>query len=328
MPGMRRREFVTLFGGAAVAWPLAALAQQQPKLPTIGFLGVTALSDWGDWPTNFVQRLRELGWVEGRTVAITYRWGEGRNERFAEFAAEFVRMNVNVIVTGGGAVPAAKQATSIIPIVFAVANDPVGAGYVASLAQPGGNVTGLTIQAPDVAGKRIEILAEALPNLRKLAILGNVGNAGTVREVNEVTAIAGKLDIQLVPLEIRRTEEIASAFEALHGDADALYVCYDALVVTNINRINTHALADRLPTMHSERTFLTTGGLMSYGPNGADLFRRAAGHVDKILRGTKPADIPVEQPTKFDLVVNLKTAKTLGVIVPPALLARADEVIE
>src|SRR4051812_2273243 len=324
---IRRRELIRLLGGAA-AWPLAARAQQQPKLPTIGFLGVTAPSDWGDWPAGFVQRLRELGWYEGRTVAITYRWGEGRNERFAEFAAEFVRMNVNVIVTGGGAVPAAKQATSIIPIVFAVANDPVGAGYVASLAQPGGNVTGLTIQAPDVAGKRIEILAEALRNLRKLAILGNVGNAGTVREVNEVAASAEKLGIQLEPLEIRRTEDIATAFDALHGDAGAIYVCYDALVVSNISRINTHALADRLPTMHGERTFLATGGLMSYGPNGADLFRRAAGHVDKILRGTKLADIPVEQPTKFDLVVNLKTAKTLGVIVPPALLARADEVIE
>jgi putative ABC transport system substrate-binding protein len=232
-----RREFITLLGGAAGAWPQAAGAQQQAKLPTIGFLGVTAPTDWGDWPASFVQRLRELGWIEGRTVAIAYRWAEGRNERFAEIAAEFVRMNVNVIVTGGGAVPAAKGATSVIPIVFAVSNDPVGAGYVASLAQPGGNVTGLTIQAPDVAGKRIELLGEVVTGLRKLAILGNVGNAGTVREVSEVAAIAEKLGIELAPLEIRRTEDIAPAFEALQGRANALYVCTDALVVTNINRI-------------------------------------------------------------------------------------------
>ena len=326
---MRRREFITLLGGAAAAWPLAARAQQPAKLPTIGFLGASTPSAQSQWVAAFVQRLRELGWIEGRTVAIEYRWAEGRSERFAEIAAEFVRLKVDVIVTAGtAAVLAAKQATSVIPIVFAVAGDPVGSGLVASLARPGGNVTGLSIQATDLAGKRLELLREVVPGLRRLAIMANVGNPGAVLEMGEVQAAARTLGLEVATLEIRRAEDIAPAFEALKGRADALYVCADPLVITNRIRINTLALGARLPTMHGIREYVEAGGLMSYGPNFPDLFRRAADYVDKILRGAKPADIPVEQPTKFDLVINLTTAKALGLDVPPTLLARADEVIE
>jgi putative ABC transport system substrate-binding protein len=325
-----RRDLIALLGGAAASSGLRPhVAQaQQGKLRTIGFLGVGSPANWSDWTAAFVERLRDLGWIEGRTVAIIYRWAEGRNERFAEMAAELVGMNVDVIVTGGGAVPAAKQATSTIPIVFAVANDPVGAGYVASLPRPGGNVTGLTIQAPDLAGKRIELLREVVPALRTLAVLGNVRNAGAVVEMNEIAATARPLGLELAKLEVSRAADIAPAFEALRGRAEALYVCPDALVVAETIRINTFALAARLPTMYGNRRYLAVGGLISYGPNVVDLFRRAAVHVDKILRGGKPSDIPVEQPTKFELTVNLITARAIGLTVPATVLARADEVIE
>ena len=247
---MRRREFITLLGGAAAAWPLAARAQQAGKLPTIGFLGASTPSAESQWVAAFVQRLRELGWIEGRTVAIEYRWAEGRSERFAEIAAEFVRLKVDVIVTiGTAAVVAAKQATSVIPIVFAAAGDPVGTGLVASLARPGGNVTGLSIQTTDLAGKRLELLREVVPGLRRLAIMANVGNPAAVLEMGEVQAAARTLGLEVVTFEIRRAEDIAPAFEALKGRADALYVCADPLVITNRIRINTLALGARLPTM-------------------------------------------------------------------------------
>ena len=319
---------MTLLGGATAAWPLAARAQQPAKLPTIGFLGGTTPATWSLFVAAFVQRLRELGWVEGRNVAIEYRWAEGRIERFAEIAAEFVRLNVDVIVTVGGAVLAAKQATSLIPIVFAAAADPVGSGLVASLARPGGNVTGLSSQFTDLAGKRLELLREMVPSLRRLAIMANAGYPAAVLEMAEVQATTRTLGLDVVTLELRRAEDIAPAFEALKGRAEALYVCAESLVTTNRVRINTLALAARLPTMHSIREYVEAGGLMSYGPNFPDLWRRAGDLVDKILRGAKPADIPVEQPTKFDLIINLTTAKALGLDVPPTLLARADEVIE
>ena len=325
---MKRRDFIALISGAAAAWPVAARGQQPGKLPLVGFLGVGAPSNWSDWTAAFVQRLRELGWVDGRTIAITYRRAEGRNERFAEIADEFVRAKVDVIVTGGGAVPSIKQATSVIPIVFAVANDPVGAGYVASLARPGGNVTGLTLQSPDLAGKRLELLREVVPSLRTLAILGNASNQGAVGEINDVASLAHALGFEVAKLEIAQAKDIAPAFAALDRRADALYVCADALTLTANVRINTFALAKRLPTIYNGRIFVVAGGLMSYGPDTADLFRRAGDYVDKILRGAKPADIPVEQPTRFEFVINLTTAKALGLEVPPALLARADEVIE
>ena len=325
---MRRREFITLLGGAAVAWPLAARAQGPAKVPTIGFLGATTPATWSLYVAAFVQRLRELGWSEGRTIAIEYRWAEGRGERFAEIAAEFVRLKVDVIVTAGGAVLAAKQATSLIPIVFAVAADPVGGGLVASLVQPGGNVTGLSTQTAETAGKRLELLREIVPGLRQLAIIANAGYPAAVLEMAEVQAAARTLGLEVTTLEIRRAENIAPAFEALRGRVEALYVCADPLVTTNRVRINTLALAARLPVMHGVREYVEAGGLMSYGPNFPELFRRAADYVDKILRGAKPADIPVEQPTKFDLVINLTTAKALGLTIPETFLVRADEVIE
>jgi putative ABC transport system substrate-binding protein len=321
-----RRAFLALVAGAA-AWPLAARAQQG-KLPTIGFLGASTQANWTHWTAAFVQRLRELGWIDGRNVAIEYRWAEGRSERFAEFAAEFVQRKVDVIVTVGTPAIALKQVTSTIPIVFALAADPVGTGMVASLARPGGNLTGLSIQSPDVAGKRIELLREVLPHLRRLAIIGNVGGSGYRLEMAAAQAAAAKLALEADVLAIRRMEDIAPAFATLKSDVQALYVCPDPLVNANHARINTLALGARLLTIHPFRDYLGAGGFMSYGANNADLFRRAGDYVDKILRGAKPADLPVEQPTKFELVINLITAQALSLKVPPTLLARADEVIE
>jgi putative ABC transport system substrate-binding protein len=325
---MKRREFITLLGGAA-AWPLAARAQQPAKLPTIGFLGAATLSTTSPWSAAFVQRLRELGWIEGRNVAIEYRWAEGRAERFAEIAAEFVRLKVDVIVTHSTPpVVAAKQATSLIPIVFANAGDPVGNGLVASLARPGGNITGLSLQQTDAAGKRLDLLREVVPGLRRLAIMANVGNPAGVLEMEEIQATARALGLEVTALEIRRGEDITLAFETLKSGADALYISPDALINTNRTRINTLALGARVPTMSSIREYVAAGTLMSYGANLPDLWRRAAELVDKILRGAKPADIPVEQPTKFDLVINITTAKALGLAIPESFLLRADEVIE
>jgi putative ABC transport system substrate-binding protein len=328
MSEMRRREFITLLGGAA-AWPLAARAQHPGKLPTIGYLGSGTPATQSAWVAAFVQRLPELGWIEGRTVAVEYRWAEGRDERYAKIAAELVRLKVDVIVTSGTpAVMALKQATSVIPIVFAQAGDPVANNLVTSLARPGGNITGLSNQTRELAGKRLELLREVVPGLHQLAILVNVGNPSAVLEMGEAEAAARTLGLDVAVVEIRRAEDIGPAFDALKGRADALYVCADALVVSNRMRINTFALSARLPTVHFSRDLVEGGGLMSYGTNVPDLFRRAAEYVDKILRGVKPAEIPVEQPTKFDLVVNLTTAKALGLEIPPKLLALADEVIE
>ena len=321
---MRRRDFITLLGGAA-AWPVAARAQQAGKLPTIGFLGASTSLAWTQWTAAFVQRLRELGWTEGRTVAIEYRWADGRSERYADIAAEFVRLKVDVIVT---AVAAAKQVTSTIPIVFAIAVDPVGSGMVASLARPGGNATGLSAQSTELAGKRLEILREALPDLRRLAVIGDVGYAGSVIEIAQAQAAAGKVGIETDVLEIRHAADIVPAFQALKSGAQALYVCPGALVNANFARINTMALGARLPTFHASRDFLAAGGFMSYGSNYADQFRHAADFVDKILKGAKPADLPVEQPTKFELVINLTTVKALGLSIPETFLLRADEAIE
>jgi putative ABC transport system substrate-binding protein len=324
---MRRRLFITLLGGAA-AWPLAARAQQA-KLPMIGFLGESTPSGQREWIAAFVRRLRELGWIEGTNVAIEYRWAEGRNERFPAMVAELVRLKVDVIVTQGTpAVLAAKQATFVVPIVFAIAGNPVTNGLVASLARPGGNATGLTNQTADLAGKRIELLREIVPDLRRLAIMANVDNPSVVLDIGEVRAAAGALGLEATISEIRRAEDIAPAIEALQGRAEALYVAGDPLVTTNRNRLGILAVGARLPTMHGNRENVDSGGLISYGPNLPDLHRRAADFVDKILRGTKAAEIPVEQPTKFDLVINLITAKALRLDVPATLLARADEVIE
>jgi putative ABC transport system substrate-binding protein len=330
---VKRREFITLLGGAAVAlsllWPLAARAQQAAKVPTIGFLGSSTPSGGSQWVAAFVRRLRELGWIEGRTVAIEYRWAEGRDERYSEIAAEFVRLKVDVIVTQGTpSVIAAWQATSLIRIVFASAGDPVGNALVASLARQGGNVTGLSSQMTDTASKRLELLREVVPGLRRLAIMANVDNPFGALEMGEVKAAARALALEAATFEIRRAEDIAPTFEALKGRAEALYVVTDPLLNANRDRINTLALGAQLPTMHGFREFVEAGGLMSYGPNWPDQFRRAADFVDKILRGAKPGDLPVEQPTKFELVINLKTAKALSLTIPESFLLRADEVIE
>jgi ABC-type uncharacterized transport system substrate-binding protein len=327
---MRRREFMTLLGGAAAAWPLAARAQPAGKPPTIGFLAAGAASDtvWRNWIGAFVQRLGELGWIEGRTVLIEYRWGEGRAERYPDLAAELIRLKVDVIVASGSAVVAVKQATSVIPIVFPTANEPVGSGLVASLARPGGNATGLSMQQTDLAGKRLELLREIVPGVRRLGILISAGNPGAALDGEQVRASAGTLGLEVMMREIQRAEEIAPAIEDFKGRAEAFYVVGDALMSTHRARINTLALAARLPSMYPNRASVEAGGLVSYGPNFPDLYRRAGDYIDKILRGTKPADIPVEQPTKFDLVINLTTARALGLEVPPTLLAHADEVIE
>jgi putative ABC transport system substrate-binding protein len=305
-------------------------AQQAGKLPTIGFLGATAPSVESQRVAAFVQRLRELAWVDGRNVAIEYRWAEGRNERAAEIAAEFVRLKVDVIVTQGTPPTlAAKQATAVIPIVFATASDPVGTGLVASLARPGGNVTGLSSQTSDLASKKLELLREVVPDLRRLAIMANAGNPASVLEMREAQAAARKVGLEVATSEIQRAEDIAPAFEALRERADALYLCPDPLMNTNRTRINILAVGVRLPTMHGVREYVEAGGLMSYGSNIPDQFRRVADIVDNIiLRGTKPSDIPVEQASKFDLIINLTTAKALKLTIPEMFLLRADELIE
>ena len=323
---MTRREFITLVGGA-VAWPLAARAQQTGKLPIIGVLG-TDPAAWHPWIAAFLQRLHELGWNEGRNIAIEYRWAEGRPERAAEFAAEFVRLKVDIIVTAGTNTVIAKQTTSTIPIIFAIANDPVAGGLVANLRRPGGNVTGLSLQMVELAGKRLELLREAVPQLHRLAVIANGGYRDAVLELGNVQTTAQTLGLTVTPLEIRRAEDIAPIFTVLKTQADALYVVADALTFANRTTIITLALGARLPTIFNEREFIQVGGLMSYGANNSERFRRAADYVDKVLRGTKPGDIPVEQPTKFDLTINLTTAKALGLEILPALIARADEVIE
>jgi putative ABC transport system substrate-binding protein len=329
---MRRREFILVLGGAIVSSlsrPLSARAQQPGKLPVIGFLGSQAQSVQKKWTDAFVQRLRELGWIEGRTVTIEYRWAEGNNTRAADAVAEFVKLKVDIIVTNGTPmVAAAKRATSEIPIVFAATGDPVGTGLVASLGRPGGNITGMSLQATDLAGKHIELLREVRPSLKRLAIVANVDSANAVIQAREAKASAETLGISATVLEIRRADDIAPAIEAAKSQADALFVMNEPLVISQRARINALAIAAALPTVYAFREFADAGGLMSYGPQFPDLFRQAGDYVDKILRGAKPADLPVQQPTKFELVINLKTASALGITMPPALLARADEVIE
>jgi putative tryptophan/tyrosine transport system substrate-binding protein len=323
---MKRRDFIAALGGAA-AWPLAARAQQA-KVPLIGFLGTTSPSTWRQPVAAFEQRLSELGWIPGRTITIDYRWTEGRNELAPAIAEAFVQRKVDIIVAGGNAVAAAKQATTSIPIVFPVAVDPIGSGFVDNLSRPGGNVTGLSLQGPDAAGKRLELLRAMIPGLRRLAIMVDVGYSAANKEFAECQTAARALGLEATVLELRSPEDIATAFDSLYGNAEALYVVADAPVVTNHARIATLALGARLPTMFGTSEGIEVGGLMAYGPSVLALFRRTGDYVDKILRGTKPGDIPVEQPTKFDLIINLKTAKALGLAVPPTLLALADQVIE
>ena len=329
MSGMGRREFVALLGGAVAAWPLAAHAQQAEKLRAIGYLnpgsgppapGITALFD----------ALAELGWIEGKNVVFERRYAENRLERLPELAAELVRLNVDVIVAIGTLGPlAAMRATSTIPIVMTAAGDPLGSGLVATLARPGGNVTGMSLMAPDLGGKRLELLKELLSGLARVAVLWNAANPYPAIVFKETQAAGRTLGIEVQSLEVRGPDDFDSAFEAARKQRpDALITVEDPLTFTYQKRIADFAVADQLPSLHGLRGDVVAGGLMSYGANIADLFRRAAGYVDKILKGAKPADLPVEQPTRFELVINLKTARALGLTIPPTLLARADEVIE
>jgi putative ABC transport system substrate-binding protein len=277
----------------------------------------------------FVQRMRELGWTDGDNVAIVYRWAEGVNERYAQIAAEFIKLKVDVIVTSGSeGIGAAKQATAAIPIVFAVTADPVAIGLVESLAHPGGNVTGLSGETTDFARKEIELLRELVPGLQRLAILTNPNSPGMMAETASVQAAARTVGLDVVTLLVRQPEEIMAAFDGLKSKADALYCVPGPLMTTNRVRIVTLALAAKLPAIYGGRDYVDAGGLISYGPDLVDNYRRAANFVDKILRGTNPANIPVEQPTKLLLFVNLTTAKALGLTIPQSILLRADDVIE
>src|SRR5262245_18563893 len=311
------------YGGVAVRGAWAAVRQAADY-----WVNGSDAAGWRPWTAAFVQRLGELGWVEGRTIAIEYRWNEGQPDRTAEIAVEFVRQKVDVIVTSGPAVAIVKQAAPDIPIVFAIANDPIGSGVVASLARPGGNVTGLSTQASDLAGKRLERLREIVPSLHHLAIVFNAGYPSAVEEMREVEASARALGLEVTPLGIRRAEDIAHTLTALKAQTDALYVVGDALILANRTHIIALALGARLPAIFNTRGLVEAGGLMSYGPSFPDLFRRAADMVDKILRGMKPGNIPVEQPTKFEFVINLTTAKALGLTIPASFLSLADELIE
>jgi putative ABC transport system substrate-binding protein len=324
---MKRRAFL-LLGGAAVAWPLSARSAPG-KQPVVGFLVPGTQASYAQWIAGFAQRLRELGWRDGDNVDIVYRATDGVNERLPEIAAEFVKLKVDVIVTSGSeGVVAAKQATAAIPIVFAATADPVAIGLVESLAHPGGNVTGLSAESTDYAGKEVELLRELVPGLQRLAILTNADSPGMMAETGKVQAAASAAGLEVVTLAVRRAEEINAAFDGLKNKADALYCVPGPLTGTNRVRIVTLALAEKLPAIYGPRNYVEAGGLMSYGPDIADLFRRAADYVDKILRGAKPADIPVEQPTKFYLFVNRTTAKALGLVIPQSILLRADEMIE
>jgi putative tryptophan/tyrosine transport system substrate-binding protein len=324
---MKRREFITLLGGAAAALPLTARAQPAVRRPTLGLLIPGSPATYGQRVAALVQQLEKLGWADGRTIAIEYRWAA--TQRFDEVLAEFVRSKVDVIFTSGTPpTVVAKRATSEIPIVFAPAGDPLASGLVASLSRPGGNVTGLSNQTADIASKRVELLREVAGQVRRLAIIVKSYNASAASEMRAVEVAAGKLGIEVVPLEIGEAGDIEPAIGTLKGRADAVYIVIDSLVTTHANRLNTLALDARLPTMHGARELVAAGGLMSYAANYDDLFRRGAEYIDKILRGTKPADIPVEQPTKFDLVINLTTAKALGLTIPQLLIATADELIE
>jgi putative ABC transport system substrate-binding protein len=325
---MRRRKFITLFGVASAVWPLGARAQQGEKIYKIGVLSAGSPQPG---PTSIRREaLRELGYVEGKNVTFEHRYAEDRLERLPEFAAELVSLKVDVIMTVGTLAPlAAKRATSTIPIVMMAAGDPVGSGLVASLAQPGGNVTGTSLMAPDLGGKRLQLLKELLPELSRVAVVWNAVNPYSALVFKETIGAAQTLKVELQSLEIREPADIDAALEAAMGQhAVALIAVEDPLTVDLRKKIAEFAADHRLPTISGLRLFADSGFLMTYGADLADLLRRSVIYLDKILKGAKPSDLPVEQPTKFELVINLKTAKSLGLTIPSLLLARADEVIE
>jgi putative ABC transport system substrate-binding protein len=323
-----RREFITVLGGAATAWPFAARAQQAGKRYTVGIL--SAGDDPAALSTAFLDALRELGWAEGKNVVFEHRYAQNRLERLPELAADLVRLKVDVIAAAATLAPlAAKQATATIPIVMIAAGDPLGSGLVASLARPGGNVTGMSLMAPDLGGKRLELLKEVLPRLARVAVLWNAANPYSALVFKETQAAGQTLGIEVQSLDVRGTGDFDGAFETVSRQRpDALITVEDPLTVDHRKLIADFAAGQQLPSLHGLREFVAAGGLISYGANLADLFRRAAGYVDKIFKGAKPADLPIQQPTKFELVINLKTAKALGLTIPESFLLRADEVIE
>ena len=325
-----RRAFIGTLAGSLLAVPLAAEAQAPAKVPRIGFLSARPPTDNPYFIESFRQGLRELGYVEGQNIAIEYRFAEGRPERLLALAAELVLLKVDVIVTGGPPAPeAAKQATGTIPIVFAVAADPVAAGLVASLARPGGNVTGLASISGEVVGKELELLKDAAPKVSRVAVLQNPSNDSHPHTLREVEGAARILGLQLHIVRARTPNEIEAAFTAMRSQrAGGVLVLRDPLFLTQRTKIAALAAKSRLPAVYGFREEAEAGGLMAYGASVPLMYRRAATYVDKILKGAKPADLPVEQPTKFELVINLKTAKALGLTIPPSLLQRADEVIQ
>jgi putative ABC transport system substrate-binding protein len=327
----RRRFLLTSLTGAFAA-PLASEAQQPASLPRIGFLATASLSD--PRVPRFLQAFREgpreLGYVEGQNIVIEFRWAEGQYDRLPGLAAELVRLKVNVIVAGGPpAIQAAKQATETIPIVMAAVADPVATGFVASLARPGRNITGLSLMHSELVGKQLELLKEVLPKVSRVACLGNPANPNYAPGLRHAQDGARALGVRLQPLEARDRGEIDSAFAAITtGRAGAVIVLTDTVLLDHRTRMADHAVRRRLPTVFGNSEFAEAGGLLAYGPSLADGYRRAATYVDKILKGARPADLPIEQPTKFELVINLKTARALGLTIPPSLLQRADQVIE
>jgi len=324
---MKRRKFIALLGSAVAGWPLAARAQQAEKRYTVGILSAGGLPVLR---TVLFDALRELGWIESKNVVFDQRYTENRPERLSELAADLVRLKVDVIAAAGTLAPlAAKRATATIPIVMTAAGDPLGSGLVASLARPGGNVTGMSLMAPDLGAKRLELLKEVLPRLSRVAVLWNADNPYSALVFKETQTAGQILGIEVQSLGVRVPDDFDGTFEAAKRQyPEALITVEDPLTVDQRKRIADFALGQQLPSLHGVREFAAAGGLMSYGASLADLFRRAAGYVDKILRGAQPADLPVQQPTKFEFVINLKTANALGLRLPDKLVALADEVIE
>jgi putative ABC transport system substrate-binding protein len=331
MNGIARRDFMLALAGAAAAWPLAARAQQARKIFRIGYLGVSSSSLEPHYVEAFRQRLRDLGHIEGESIAIEYRWADGEDDRLPNLAAELVRLNPDIIVTTGTpSTLAAMQATKTIPIIMASSADPVAAGLVANLARPKENVTGFTILGPELEAKRLELLKQTVPSAARVAILRNPSNPAVVSYFEAIKTASQSLRIAVDPVaEVRRADEFDDAFSAIvSARPDALAVLADRFLLAHRKRIVEFAAANRLPSMYPYREYVDAGGLISYAPSNVELFRGAAIYVDKILKGAKPTDLPVQEPTKFELVVNLKTAKALGLTIPPTLLFTADEVIE
>lgn len=324
---MKRREFMFFVGGVAVGASSGARAQQPRKLPNIGFLVAGTMASHGAWVEAFARRLSELGWTDGRNIKIEYRWAAGDVAQTKKFAAELVQQKVDVIVTSAFGVVAAKEATSTIPIVFAAFGDAVASGIVASLAHPGGNLTGLTIAPSELSSKRLELLRDIIPNVHRLSALVNTHVVGS-QEVDAIRTASATLNIDVNVLDVQTSGDIETAIAGIAGQADALYVYSEPLTNANKDNIIKAATTAKIPTIFGFREFVAAGGLISYGPNFPDLFARAAEFTDKILRGAKPVDLPVQQPVKYDLIINLKAAKAIGLSISETVLTRADEVIE